>query len=96
MSEGVIGSLRAGLSIDEPRVSAGAVREYSGRARHFLFISAPFGPFARELGNCLQSYGAACTRVVVNGGDILDWGTRDAALYFGDESGWSAWLQGLI
>jgi len=71
-------------------------RDYSGQARHFLFISAPFGPFARELGDLLQENGAACTRVIVNGGDVLDWGTRDAAPYFGAEAGWCDWLQRLI
>jgi capsular polysaccharide export protein len=96
MSEGVVGSLRAGLSVDSPRVSASPARDYSGQARHFLFISAPFGPFARELGDCLQNHGAGCTRVIVNGGDVLDWGMRDAAPYFGAEAGWCDWLQRLI
>jgi capsular polysaccharide export protein len=61
-----------------------------------LFISAPFGPFARELADRLQDNGATCTRVVVNGGDVLDWGLKDAAPYFGAEAGWCDWLQTLI
>jgi capsular polysaccharide export protein len=96
MSEGVVGSLRAGLSVDSPRASASPARDASGQVRHFLFISAPFGPFARELADCLQDQGAVCTRIVVNGGDMVDWGTRDAVAYFGAESGWSDWLQALI
>src|SRR5580698_3576387 len=96
MSEGVVGSLRVGLSVDSPRASASPARDYSGKARHFLFISAPFGPFARELSDCLQDHGALCTRIIVNGGDVMDWGARDAAVYFGAESGWSDWLQALI
>src|SRR5580693_2546821 len=59
MSEGVVGSLRAGLSVDSPRVAVSPARDYSGQARHFLFISAPFGPFARELGDYLQIRDAA-------------------------------------
>jgi len=96
MSEGVVGSLRAGPSVDSRRASVSPARDYSGQARHFLFISAPFGPFARELATSLQEHGATCTRVVVNGGDVLDWGPRDAVPYFGAETGWCDWLQGLI
>src|SRR5450432_2184625 len=96
MSEGVVGSLRAGLSVDNPRASVSHARGYSGNARHFLFISAPFGPFARELATHLQENGAACTRVIVNGGDFMDWGGRDSATYFGAEGGWGDWLQRLI
>ena len=96
MSEGVVGSLRVGLSVDNSRATASPARDYSGHARHFLFISAPFGPFARELADCLQDHGAVCTRIIVNGGDVLDWGARDTAVYFGAEKGWSDWLQGLI
>jgi capsular polysaccharide export protein len=96
MSEGVVGSLRAGLSVDSARASVSPARDYSGQARHFLFISAPFGPFARELADCLQDHGAVCTRIIVNGGDVLDWGAKDAVVYFGAEGGWSDWLQALI
>jgi hypothetical protein len=96
MSEGVVGSLRAGLSTDSPRVSVSAARDRIAAARHFLFISAPFGPFARELARHLEAYGATCTRVLVNGGDALDWGASNSAPYFGDERGWCDWLQSLI
>ena len=96
MSEGVVGSLRAGLSIDSPRAALSAARDYSAAARHFLIISAPFGPFARELAGYLESHGAVCSRVVVNAGDALDWGRRKSAAYFGDDRGWCDWLQNLI
>jgi capsular polysaccharide export protein len=96
MSEGVVGSLRVALSNDSARGTVSLARDYTGQARHFLFISAPFGPFARELADHLQELGAACTRVVVNAGDALDWGGRDAAHYFGSDGGWRDWLQQLI
>ncbi len=96
MSEGVVGSLRAGLSVDSKPTPASHARDYSGHARHFLFISAPFGPFARELADCLRECGATSTRVIVNGGDVMDWGVRDAAVYFGAEAGWRDWLHRLI
>jgi len=96
MSEGVVGSLRIGLSNDSPRVTAKPARDYTAQAQHFLFISAPFGPFARELANYLQTSGAACTRVIVNAGDVMDWGSRDTAHYFGADHGWRDWLQDQI
>jgi len=60
--------------------------------RHFLFISAPFGPFCRELAQALRGTGARCTRVILNAGDALDWGARSAAPYFGGLPGWTGWL----
>jgi capsular polysaccharide export protein len=96
MTDSVIGSLRTDLSTDSQRSPRSATKDYAGRARHFLFISAPFGPFARRLADRLAQFGAACTRVLVNGGDVLDWGLRDAAPYFGDLRGWRGWLETLI
>jgi len=96
MSEGVVGSLRVALSNDSARGTASLARDYTAHARHFLFISAPFGPFARELADHLKDQGAACTRVIVNAGDALDWGRADAAHYFGADDGWRDWLQQLI
>lgn len=64
--------------------------------RRFLFVSTPFGPFGRELAGELRSAGARVTRVLLNGGDVFDWGLRHAAPYFGALSGWPAWLTALI
>jgi capsular polysaccharide export protein len=61
-------------------------------SRHFLMVSAPFGPFARELAQQLRASGARCTRVILNAGDALDWGFGPAAAYFGGRSGWKSWL----
>jgi capsular polysaccharide export protein len=60
--------------------------------RHFLFVSAPFGPFCRELAQALRGSGARCTRVILNAGDALDWGAKSAAPYFGGRPGWAGWL----
>jgi capsular polysaccharide export protein len=60
--------------------------------RHFLFVTAPFGCFSRLLAERLRREGARCTRVVLNGGDVLDWGFSNAVTYFGGAEGWSDWL----
>jgi capsular polysaccharide export protein len=64
--------------------------------RKFLMVSAPFGPFARDLANELRRHGAHMTRVLLNGGDLLDWGIRNAVPFFGALSQWRPWLVNLI
>ncbi|HEY2707907.1 MAG TPA: capsular biosynthesis protein [Caulobacteraceae bacterium] len=96
MTDGVIGSLRASPLVDRPRMPGSPASDFAAQSRHFLFISAPFGPFARMLGDQLIRSGSACTRVVVNGGDLIDWGVRDTAFYFGPGRGWRDWLEALI
>ena len=61
--------------------------------RHFLFVTAPFGAFSRELAARLRQEGARCSRVILNGGDVLDWGLSHAQPYYGPLQGWSAWLR---
>ena len=60
--------------------------------RSFVFVTAPFGPFSRRLAAQLRAGGARCTRVLVNGGDLLDWGLRHAAIYRGKPSDWPTWI----
>jgi capsular polysaccharide export protein len=69
--------------------------------RHFLFVSAPFGPFCGDLARALEQKGAFCTRVILNGGDWLDWtasgrGLRSGAYFLGGLEDWSSWLDRLI
>jgi capsular polysaccharide export protein len=65
----------------------------TGDGRTFLIISAPFGPFARELAVALRGRGARVLRVILNGGDALDWGAGDAVFYAGGLSSWRRWLE---
>jgi capsular polysaccharide export protein len=65
-------------------------------ARTFLLVSAPFGPFSRELAATLRRSGARVLRVTLNGGDRLDWGAREALTYKGAASGWRRWLERAI
>lgn len=69
------------------------VSHANARVRHFLIISAPFGPFSRKLGRHLRQLGARCTRVLLNGGDVFDWGPSNARPYFGPRSRWIRWLR---
>jgi capsular polysaccharide export protein len=62
------------------------------RRRRFLIVSAPFGPFSRDLAQCLRAAGATVRRVVVNAGDFLDWGRRDALVFRGRREEWPAWF----
>ncbi len=65
----------------------------SGSDRHFLLVTAPFGPFSRHLAAALRDEGARCSRVLLNGGDLIDWGVRDAAVYRGDADAWPSWIR---
>jgi capsular polysaccharide export protein len=64
--------------------------------RHFLFVSAPFGPFSRELADALEGCGARCSRVILNGGDLLDWRRRGGLIYLGGAAAWPSWLSRVI
>lgn len=70
--------------------SSSAPRE--GHGRRFLIVSAPFGRFSRELAGELRRNGAACTRVLLNGGDFMEWGAANAAPYRGRLADWPRWL----
>lgn len=70
--------------------------ESLSRSRHFLLVSMPFGPFGRELAANLRFSGARTTRVLLNAGDLLDWGFRDAIPFFRPWSEWGDWLRTLI
>jgi capsule polysaccharide modification protein KpsS len=60
--------------------------------KHFFIVSGPFGPFCTILADRLRTEGARCTRVIANGGDVLDWGLHRAAPYTGTRADWGAWL----
>ena len=60
--------------------------------RHFLFVTAPFGPFSSLLARRLRRAGARCSRILLNGGDVADWGVRHAAVYSGTRAGWALWV----
>ncbi len=86
------------LDIQPSRTDHGqvGVARDGGEPRRFLMVSAPFGPFARELAAALRTRGARCDRVILNAGDLLDWGAAHAFAYFGGAKGWADWLRALM
>jgi capsular polysaccharide export protein len=86
-AETKLGGVRASISTDAARWSQDTAGE-----RCFVFVTAPFGPFSRKLAKELRARGARCKRVLVNGGDLMDWGLREAAIYRGGHSNWPAWI----
>ena len=66
------------------------------RSRHFLLVFGPFGPFTSRLGKRLRQAGARCSRVILNAGDLLDWGPGHGLPYFGSFRGWADWLRATI
>ena len=71
-----------------PRPAASARRQ-----RHFLIVTAPFGRLSRVLAAHLREQGARCRRVILNGGDLADWGLAESLFYRGPRDGWSGWLE---
>lgn len=64
--------------------------------RHFLLICGPFGPFTRVLGESLRAAGARCSRVILNGGDLQDWGLAHSQVYRGALAGFGSWVSDLV
>ncbi len=60
--------------------------------RRFLLVTQPVGPFSRRLAASLRQMGAKALRVVLNGGDILDWGPFNAVLARGRFEEWPAFI----
>lgn len=61
--------------------------------RTFLFITAPFGPFSKQLAQTLRKAGARCKRILLNGGDVAEWGLAEAIAYRGGAAGWKSWIK---
>ncbi len=64
--------------------------------RRFLLVTLPAGPFGRRLRRALRTMGAEVTRVVLNGGDLLDWGFADTVLARGDFATWPDFIAATI
>ena len=64
----------------------------TARARHFLFLQGPPGPFFRLLGQELAARGAAVSRINLSGGDRYDWQGPGTTDYRGRMSRWPAFF----
>ncbi len=62
------------------------------RARHFLLLQGPCGVFFRELQKSLLRSGHKCTRVVLNGGDLVNSLFGKSLIYKRAFADWPAWI----
>jgi capsular polysaccharide export protein len=62
------------------------------KPRHFLLLQGPCGPFFARLQNALIGRGHRCTRVVFNGGDLLDARFGRRLVYWRSLADWPAWI----
>jgi capsular polysaccharide export protein len=60
--------------------------------RRFLLVTLPAGPFGRVLDRALRNAGASTLRVILNGGDLLDWGFARTVFTFGRFKDWPAFI----
>ncbi|MDB5481512.1 MAG: rkpJ kpsS lipB wcbO, partial [Caulobacteraceae bacterium] len=75
---------------------AGAIQTLGPADRHFLLICGPFGPFTRTLAGSLRAAGSRCSRVILNGGDVYDWGRGHSRTYLGALAGFGDWLAKVV
>lgn len=64
--------------------------------RRYLFVTMPAGPFSRRLQRALAEAGASARRVVMNGGDLWDWGRSDAERFDGPPETFRPWIEGVL
>jgi capsular polysaccharide export protein len=57
-----------------------------------VIVGGPFGPFTSLIARRLRKNGISCTRVLLNGGDLLDWGLFSAAWYRRSLESWGEWI----
>jgi len=63
--------------------------------RHFLLLQGPCGRFYSHLQRSLEAQGCRCTRIALNGGDLMS-GLFDGILpYRRSQADWPAWLEAL-
>ena len=63
--------------------------------RHFLLLQVPCGRFYSHLQRAIEADGHRCTRVAINGGDLISGLFDGITLYRRSLSDWPQWLTGL-
>lgn len=63
--------------------------------RRFLIVTAPFGPFSRQMAKTLRRRGAEVTRMIFNAGDAFDWKDPSAIRFTQSVREWSRRVQRL-
>ena len=70
--------------------------ESMARSRHFLFLQGPCGRFYSHLQRSLEAEGHRCTRVAINGGDLIGGLFDGIHLYRRSFADWPQWLLALV
>lgn len=69
-----------------PALSAG------NEQRHFLLLQMPCGSFGRQLHRTLRTTGHRCTRIAINGGDLIGGFRERTIAYFRSFADWPSWI----
>jgi capsular polysaccharide export protein len=75
-------------------VNSESLTSGTGR-RHFLLLQGPCGNFFRELQVALRAKGHRCTRIALNGGDLVHGGLGMVTPYRRSLDDWAAWVTAL-
>lgn len=67
----------------------------SDHRRHFLLLQMPCGPFGRQLMTALMRAGHRCTRVALNGGDVINSLPHRPVIYRKPIADWPSWISEL-
>ena len=60
--------------------------------RHFLLLQMPCGRFGRDLQRAIKASGHRCTRVAINGGDLINALRQGPIAYFMSFADWPSWI----
>jgi capsular polysaccharide export protein len=64
--------------------------------RHFLLLQMPCGRFGRQLHRTLRNTGHRCTRIAINGGDLVGGFRERTIAYFRSFADWPSWITSFV
>ena len=64
--------------------------------RHFLLLQMPCGQFGRDLHKALRADGHRCTRIAINGGDLMGALRQRSIAYTRSLADWPSWISALV
>jgi capsular polysaccharide export protein len=66
------------------------------KSRHFLLLQMPCGRFGRQLQQSFRRAGHRCSRVAINGGDLMSTLRGSAIAYTRAFADWPAWVANFV
>jgi len=69
-----------------------SVAPAENQRRHFLLLQMPCGRFGRDLYRAIIAAGHRCTRVAINGGDMVNGLRGNTMSYFRSFADWPSWI----